>query len=114
MIDRYGLPYWATLPMAAVACFVVGYLFGLPALRLEGHYLALATFALAIAVPQFLKYRHFEPYTNGVQGLNLFKPEAPFGLPFSSDQWMYWLALFCAVVMFVAARRFIPHRRVEG
>ena len=51
------MPYWATLPVAALVCFVVGYLFGLPALRLEGHYLALATFALAIAVPQILKYK---------------------------------------------------------
>ena len=70
-------------------CFVVGYLFGLPALRLEGHYLALATFALAVAVPQILKYRHFEWFTNGVQGINIFKPDPPFGLPLSADQWMY-------------------------
>ena len=59
-----------------IVCFIVGYLFGLPALRLEGHYLALATFALAIAVPQILKYRHFEDFTHGVQGINIFKPRA--------------------------------------
>src|SRR6516164_2065570 len=51
LIDQYHWVYWATLPAAAAVCFVAGYLFGLPALRLEGHYLALATFALAIAVP---------------------------------------------------------------
>src|SRR5262245_57653699 len=38
-IDPANWPFWATLPAAALACFVVGYLFGLPALRLEGHYL---------------------------------------------------------------------------
>ena len=49
LIDQANWPYWATLPVAAIMCFVVGYLFGLPALRLEGHYLALATFASARA-----------------------------------------------------------------
>ena len=49
--------------------------------KLEGHYLALATFALALAVPQILKYKWLEGITGGVQGIVLIKPEAPFGLP---------------------------------
>lgn len=110
MIDRYEMHYLATLPMAMIVCFAVGYLFGLPALRLEGHYLALATFALAIAVPQILKYRHFEPFTHGVQGINIFKPDAPFGLPFSPDQWLYLIVLACAVIMFWIARNLIDSR----
>lgn len=110
MIDQGNLPYWSTLPAAALVCFVVGYLFGFPALRLEGHYLALATFALAIAVPQMLKYRHLEPITNGVQGINLIKPDAPFGLPFTPDQWMYLVVLATAVVMFWLARNLLDSR----
>jgi branched-chain amino acid transport system permease protein len=110
LIDQAGWPYWATLPMAAVTCFIAGYLFGLPALRLEGHYLALATFALAVAVPQILKYRHFEPFTNGVQGINIFKPDPPFGLPLSSDQWMYLMVLAVAVLMFWLARNLLDSR----
>lgn len=110
MIEHAGLPYWSTLPTAALVCFVVGYLFGFPALKLEGHYLALATFALAIAVPQMLKYRHLEPLTNGVQGINLVKPDAPFGLPFSPDQWMYLVVLVAAVVMFWLARNLLDSR----
>jgi branched-chain amino acid transport system permease protein len=110
LIDAANWPYWATLPIAALACFCVGYLFGLPALRLEGHYLALATFALAIAVPQILKYRHLEAYTGGVQGINLVKPNPPFGLPLSSDQWMYLVALAAAVLMFWIARNLLSSR----
>ncbi len=110
MIEHGGLPYWSTLPVAAMFCFGVGYLFGFPALKLEGHYLALATFALAIAVPQMLKYRHLEPITNGVQGLNLIKPDAPFGLPFTPDQWMYLVVLATAVVMFWLARNLLDSR----
>jgi branched-chain amino acid transport system permease protein len=110
LIDQANWPYWATLPVAAAMCFVVGYVFGLPALRLEGHYLALATFALAVAVPQILKYRHFEWFTNGVQGINIFKPEPPFGLPVSSDQWMYLMVLAIAVIMFWLARNLLDSR----
>ncbi len=79
-------------------------------MRLEGHYLALATFGLAIAVPQMLKYRHLEPLTNGVQGINLIKPDAPFGLPFSGDQWMYVVVTCVAVVMFWLARNLLDSR----
>jgi branched-chain amino acid transport system permease protein len=110
LMARFGWPYWATLPVAAMFCFVVGYLFGLPALRLEGHYLALATFALAIAVPQILKYRHIEELTGGVQGIVLRRVRAPFDLPFSADQWMFWLVLAIAVLMFWAARNLLTSR----
>jgi branched-chain amino acid transport system permease protein len=110
LMDRWDWPYWATLPVAAMACFIAGYLFGLPALRLDGHYLALATFALAIAVPQILKYRHLEDFTHGVQGINLIKPDTPFGLPLSGDQWMYLVVLAVAVVMFWLARNLLDSR----
>lgn len=110
LIDQANWPYWATFIPVAAVCFVVGYLFGLPALRLEGHYLALATFALAIAVPQILKYKHFEGFTNGVQGINLIKPDAPFGMQLSGDQWMYLVVLMTAVVMFWIARNLLDSR----
>ena len=110
LIDQADWPFWATLPMAALACFIAGYLFGLPALRLEGHYLALATFALAVAVPQILKYRHLEPFTKGVQGINIFKADPPFGLPLSSDQWMFLVVLAVAIVLFWAARNLLDSR----
>lgn len=110
LIEHYGVNYWLTLPAAAILCFVIGYLFGLPALRLEGHYLALATFGLAIAVPQMLKYKHLEPLTNGVMGINLLKPDAPFGLQLSGDQWMYLVVLIVAVAMFWMARNLLNSR----
>ncbi len=110
LIDQQNWPYWATLPVAAAASFVLGYLFGKPALRLEGHYLALATFALAVATPQILKYRHFEGFTNGVQGINLIKPDPPFGLPVTPDQWMYLVVLIVAVIMFWLARNLLDSR----
>jgi branched-chain amino acid transport system permease protein len=110
LIEQHDWPFWATLPMAALACFIAGYLFGLPALRLEGHYLALATFALAVAVPQLLKYRHIESVTKGVMGINVFKSDPPFGLPLSTDQWMFLVVLAIAAFMFWIARNLLDSR----
>jgi branched-chain amino acid transport system permease protein len=110
LMFHWGVPYWLTLPAAAAMCFVAGYLFGLPALRLEGHYLALATFGLAIAVPQMLKYRHIEGLTGGVQGLQLDRAAAPFGLPLTPNQWMFLVALAVAVAMFAIARNLLDSR----
>ena len=75
LMHRYGVPYWATIPPAALICFVLGVLFGLPALRFEGPYLALVTLAMALATPQLLKY--FDTWTGGQQGINLVKPMPP-------------------------------------
>ncbi|MDH4093848.1 MAG: branched-chain amino acid ABC transporter permease [Betaproteobacteria bacterium] len=103
LMDQYGVPYWATIPAAAVVCLIAGFLFGLPALRLEGLYLALATFALAVSLPALLKYHHLEQWTGGVQGIVLLKPDAPFGLPLNPDQWLYFFTLAITVLMFVLA-----------
>lgn len=107
---KLGVPYWATIPVAGVVCLVAGFLFGLPALRLEGLYLALATFALAQATPQLLKFKYFDDWTGGVQGLLLNKPKAPFGLPLTRDQWLYFLCLATAVPLFWAASNLVRGR----
>ena len=109
MIDRWDIGYGWTILAAGIVCLVVGFLFGRPALRLEGLYLALATFSLALAVPQILKY--FEHWTGGSQGIVLSKPKAPFGLPLTEDQWLYFLALAVTIVLFVLARNLL-HGRV--
>jgi branched-chain amino acid transport system permease protein len=101
LLDKTGIPYWATVPMAGALCLVAGFIFGLPALRLEGLYLALATFALAVATPQLLKYRRLEAWTGGVQGITFAKPDPPPYLPFDSDQWLYFFCLIVAVPLFI-------------
>jgi branched-chain amino acid transport system permease protein len=68
MMEHMGVSYVWTLPVAGIICFALGFLFGLPALRLDGVYLALATFALAAATPQILKLSPLEHWTGGVQG----------------------------------------------
>ncbi|MBI1773736.1 MAG: branched-chain amino acid ABC transporter permease [Proteobacteria bacterium] len=110
MMDRFDASYLLTLPAAGIICFVAGFLFGLPALRLEGLYLALATFALAVATPQLFKLSLIERWTGGVQGIVIQKPDAPFGLPLSQDQWLYYFTLAVVLVMFWAARNLVASR----
>ncbi len=101
LMDKAGLPYWATIPIAGAVCFVVGFLFGLPALRLEGLYLALATFALGVAMPQILKHEGLAHWTGGSQGVVIVKPDAPAWSGLSQDQWLYFFTLAWVVVFFV-------------
>jgi branched-chain amino acid transport system permease protein len=115
LMSKVGIAFWATLPVSAVVCFVFGYLMGFPALRLGGHYLALATFALAVAVPQLLKNKAIDSWTGGVMGIVLNKPEPPFemtvlGQPLSADRWLYFVILAVTLLMFLIAWRLLRGR----
>jgi branched-chain amino acid transport system permease protein len=110
LIAKLGVPYWVAIPIAGAVCFGAGFLFGFPALRFGGLYLALATFALAVATPQLLIYKGFDAYTGGAMGLQLTKPHAPFGLTFSVDQWLYLFCLASAAVLYWAATNLVRGR----
>jgi branched-chain amino acid transport system permease protein len=110
LMTKLGLPYWAAIPLASAVCFGAGFLFGFPALRLGGLYLALATFALAVAAPQILSYKGFDAFTGGSQGLQLAKPHAPFGLPLNVDQWIYLVCLAAAAALCLVAMNLVGGR----
>jgi len=98
-----GVPYWATPPLAGALCFAAGYLFGRSAARLEGLYLALATFALAITTPQLLKLDALERWTGGNQGVVIDKPVSPIPALFNHDRWLYFFCLAVAILLFTGA-----------
>jgi len=110
LMEQLDLAYYWTLPCAGLVCFVVGFLFGLPALRLQGLYLALATFALATAMPQILKFQPLEPLTGGVQGIVIIKPDPPPGVPLNAEQWLYFFTLAVLLVMFAGAANLVKSR----
>ena len=110
LMEHMGVNYALTLPAAGIICFIFGFLFGFPALRLSGVYLALATFALAVAMPQLLKLGVFEHWTGGVQGLVITKPDAPFGLKMSQDMWLYYFTLAVSVLIYVLAVNLLRSR----
>jgi branched-chain amino acid transport system permease protein len=82
----------ATLPVAAAFGFLAGVIVGLPALRLRGVYLALTTFAVALAVPQIAK--NYPDFTGGTEGL---------ALPSHTGLWLYEVSWAIGGVMFVVA-----------
>src|ERR1700674_4344477 len=55
MARHYHVDYLVTIPIAGILTGGVGFLFGVPALRLSALYLALATFALAVVAPSLIK-----------------------------------------------------------
>ena len=90
-----------TIPLAGLVAGLFGYAFGLPAQRLAGVSLALATFAVAVSFPQVLK--KFENVTGGGGGLNLNLPETPFGLDVSVSHWLYYEAWGTAAILALGA-----------
>jgi branched-chain amino acid transport system permease protein len=101
VIPDHGMRAIWTIPLAGLVTGLIGYLFGLPALRLAGVSLALATFAVAVSMPQIAK--RFEHLTGGGGGLSLPLPQAPFGWDISPPHWLYYEAWVTAGILFVVA-----------
>jgi branched-chain amino acid transport system permease protein len=98
--SSYGVNEYWTIPVAGVLTGIFGFLFGLPALRLSGVYLALATFGLAISI--VLVAKRFEGFTGGGQGKTIRLPSSPIG-GLSTNAWLSYLIWAVGAVMFVSA-----------
>ena len=111
VVHEHWRDVW-TIPLAGIAAGVVGFLIGLPALRLSGLYLALATFGFAVAMPSLLK--KFPGLTGGSQGLSFFE-SAPtqitgvsgqvtiFGHSMTQAHFLYYLTWSIGIVGFAIA-----------
>jgi branched-chain amino acid transport system permease protein len=111
VVHEHWRDVW-TIPLAGLAAGLVGFLIGLPALRLSGLYLALATFAFAVAMPSLLK--KFDHLTGGSEGLRLLE-SAPlqvtglsgtvtiFGHSMTQNHFLYYLTWAIAIVGFALA-----------
>jgi branched-chain amino acid transport system permease protein len=92
LVSHHGWTDWHTIPVAGLITGVAGLLMGIPALRLSGLYLALATFALAVSVPSMI--RKWESQTGGSSGLFL---------NLHSNAWLYRTTWIVAGVLYLAA-----------
>jgi branched-chain amino acid transport system permease protein len=90
-----------TIPIAALVTGVIGLLVGIPALRLGGISLALATLAIAVSFPILMK--RYSEVTGGGGGLNLNLPETPFAWDISTRHWLYYEAWVTAGILFALA-----------
>jgi branched-chain amino acid transport system permease protein len=110
LMKESGAPVFLAVLGAALLTGFLGFLIGAPALRLSGPYLAIATLALIIVLPQVLKYdlniagHHFiAAQTGGVSGIRLDTPHVPVSLAnnlnMNTDQWLYYNCMAAAVIM---------------
>jgi branched-chain amino acid transport system permease protein len=109
LMTQYGAHVIVAVLAAGAFTGVVGFLVGAPALRLSGPYLAIATLALVIALPQVLKHDLVSDWTHASQGINFYEqgtPPVPPGVlkdRVDNNQWLYYCAVVPAVIMTVIA-----------
>jgi branched-chain amino acid transport system permease protein len=109
LVGHHGVRDLWTILLAGLIAGAVGLLFGVPAFRLSGLYLALATFAFAVALPAVLK--KFDHFTGGTQGINLFGVKGSTGTlgvhvlghRLTFNDWIYYLSWTSAAVMLALA-----------
>jgi branched-chain amino acid transport system permease protein len=112
VVDHGWTGGW-TFPVAALLCFAVGVVVGLPALRLTGVYLALVTLALAQLFPALV--RKFSDLTGGSIGIDGIRYEPPEWLWFESSrvgraEWLYALGLLVLAICYVVSRNLVKSR----
>jgi len=95
LLQAAGTPFVISITCAALFSAAVGLIVGLPALRLKGIYLAIATLAFNVIVEEIIT--RWESLTGGNQG-KLLKPVEMFGYKFTSGESFYYLCLALAVL----------------
>jgi branched-chain amino acid transport system permease protein len=105
--ERWQWPSVLCLVAAALFTALVGYLLGLPCLRLSGLYLAMATLGFTLIVQEMLL--QLAVLTHGSEGMKV-EPASLFGLVFNTDTRKYYLLLVITVAMLVFARNLVRGR----
>lgn len=102
MFEDMNIPLALAVPLAGIFTGAVGgIVIGLPAVRLTGPYLAIATFSLIITLPQILKLNLIDGWTNGANGIGISRPQPPgfFDSFLDERQWMYYVTMSVAIFM---------------
>lgn len=94
---KAGWPFLAVLPIAAIACFVVGLALGFPALRVQHHYLAFATLGFNVLV--FLIMRNEEKITGGTFGISGIPRPTILGISTNGHKEFFFFTLASLVVL---------------
>ncbi len=94
---KFGFSFWLTMPSALLVTSLVGFMLGLPCLRLKGLYLAVATLAFAWAIPEIIL--KWSSLTGGYSGISI-ETLTIFGVSFESHIWFYYITLLilCMVI----------------
>ena len=99
---RLDFPFWIALPIGGIVAALFGFLLGLPALRLEGPYLAIATLGFGMAIIQIIG--HWEGLFGGRMGLMTPKLVLwPFTISLRKDIHFYFLILIVTLLVATGA-----------
>jgi branched-chain amino acid transport system permease protein len=90
---QHGLPWVASVAIAVLITTACGVIVGLPALRMTGIYLAIATLAFAVIIQEV--FTRWESVTGGFAGMAVDKPII-FGVRFNDEASFYYL---CAALL---------------
>jgi len=110
---NFGLSFWLTLPIAALAATLFGFIIGIPSMRTRDTYLALVTIAFGVVVQQLLNNFEWTGGPNGLVGIpapSLFghsfaDPLVVFGYKLPSQANFYYLSALLVVVAIITAHR---------
>ncbi len=105
LTTKLGWSFWATIPVAALLCALLGVLIGLPTLRLKGDYLAIATLGFAEIVRNIIN--NWDSLTNGPMGIQRIPIISFFGLqisPYNKYAFLFMEVVMLAVCYFLLER----------
>lgn len=115
LVADHDWSFVSTIPVSAALCFAIGLVVGIPALRLQGLYLALATVGLAVLFPSAVnKFDSLTGGSNGKRiprGARLLAPEWT-GLDPREDAhiWVYFLVVAIGGLCFLLTRNLVRSR----
>ena len=98
MNTSFGIPVFLCIPLAGFLTMAVGMMFGMPAARIKGLYLAIATLAAQFIIEDF--FGRAEWFSGGAAG-SMAEPLSLFGFVFDTDQSFFYVALFALVFMYI-------------
>jgi branched-chain amino acid transport system permease protein len=101
---KLAVPFWVGCPAGALFAGIVGFAVGLPALRLRGHYLALATMGFGVSI-QLIIFR-WENLTGGARGFNM-PPVSLLSFEMSSGKYVYYLIIPVVVFLTILTRNIV-------
>jgi branched-chain amino acid transport system permease protein len=104
----YNVPSWLALVVGIILTAAIAYGFGIPILKLKGHYLAMATLAFGIIV--YLAFVEFKDFTGGPSGIPGVPPFSLFGFRFDTDTKRYYLTTGAALLTLLVARNVVNSR----
>jgi branched-chain amino acid transport system permease protein len=100
--EHFGFNFWMALPLAGLFPMIIGMVFGIPAVRIKGLYLAFASLAAHFVIVYTIN--NWRCVTNGTDGMYLHRPGTLLGIDFMIDKNYYILVLTVTIPMIYFAK----------